>query len=185
MILAIDPGPTKSAFVYLVPGRIVSKGILENRAMLENVDQVGLVARAARAKGRRIVCAIEMIASYGMAVGAEVFETCVWIGRFAQQWSLSAGVEADRITRSAVKMHLCRANNAKDSNVRQALIDMYGGQVAAIGRKKTPGPLYGVTKDTWAALAVGVVYADKHLRPPRSLRSELLHLLDNAPADIP
>jgi len=38
------------------------------------------------------------------------------------------------------------------------LIDRYGTtRAAAVGNKKTPGPLYGISGHKWAALAVGVV----------------------------
>ena len=104
-----------------------------------------------------------------MAVGAEVFETCVWTGRFIQCWtdspfSYRIGAERPvrRVFRRDVKMHLCGSARAKDANVRQALIDRYGpGKEAAIGRKATPGPLYGVTTHVWAALAVAVTAADR------------------------
>jgi hypothetical protein len=39
---------------------------------------------------------------------------------------------------------------AKDANIRQALIDKLG----AVGTKKAPGPLYGISGHLWAALAV-------------------------------
>jgi hypothetical protein len=101
--------------------------------------------------------AIEMIASYGMPVGAEVFDTCVWIGRFTQAWP-AATVP---IFRKDVKMHLCGQTKAKDKNVRQALIDRFGpGKDKAIGKKAKPGPLYGYSGDLWAALAVAVTYYD-------------------------
>ena len=47
---------------------------------------------------------------------------------------------------------------------RGALIDRYGGdggKRAAVGLKATPGPLYGVKKDVWSALALVVMYAEK------------------------
>jgi len=95
--------------------------------------------------------AIEMIASYGMAVGKEVFETCVWIGRFWQVWP---GVSVTRIYRKDVKLHLCGTLKAKDTNIRQALIDKIGPQ----GTKNAPGPTYGVKSHVWPALAVAVTF---------------------------
>ena len=65
---------------------------------------------------------IEMIASYGMPVGKEVFETCVWIGKFAQ----ASGIKEEYIYRKEEKMNLCHSMKAKDSNIRQALIDRFG-----------------------------------------------------------
>jgi len=98
--------------------------------------------------------AIEMIASYGMAVGREVFETCVWIGRFIEAWHSPDDVRL--IYRKDVKMYLCGTPRAKDANIRQALIDLLGPQ----GTKKQPGPTYGVKSHAWAALAVAVTAAN-------------------------
>ena len=40
-------------------------------------------------------------------------------------------------------------------------IDKFGGsKETAIGKKANPGPLYGVKKDIWAALAVAVTWAE-------------------------
>jgi len=141
-ILAIDPGTTHSGWVLMHDGRVSDSGVCENADVLEQIQDWGGAA-----------VAIEMIASYGMAVGKEVFETCLWIGRFMQV----AGPERVRLVyRKDVKLHLCGSPRAKDPNVRQALIDRWGGKAEAIGTVKAPGPLYGVKSHAWAALGVAV-----------------------------
>ena len=108
------------------------------------------------------------MSSYGKPVGNEVFETLVWIGRFLEAASKHHPVV--RITRREVKNHICRGHRKKnDSQVRSCLIERYGASGSdAIGTKRNPGPLYGVTGDMWAALAVGVAYRELHLvdKPP-------------------
>jgi hypothetical protein len=96
------------------------------------------------------IFAIEMVASYGMPVGREVFETVRWIGRFQQAWRDPETVRF--VYRKDVKLHLCGSARAKDANIRQALIDKLG----PVGTKAVPGPLYGVKSHIWSALAVAV-----------------------------
>jgi hypothetical protein len=105
------------------------------------------------------VAAVEMVASYGMAVGAEVFNTCVWIGRFwaAMEPRFSTVLLVPRLK---VKQHLCHDSRAKDANIRQALLDKYGGKEKAIGKKAAPGPLYDIKSHLWAALALAVTVQD-------------------------
>ena len=110
------------------------------------------------------VLAIEMVASYGMAVGAEVFGTCVWAGRFIQRWLDAGGGEPVPVYRKEVKLHLCGSLRAKDSNIRAAIIDRFGpSKDKAVGLKASPGPLYGMKADCWSALAVAIT-ADEGLR---------------------
>lgn len=148
MIYAVDPGNTQSAYAVL-DERLhpVEFGKLENQQLLSHIrtwDHTG-----------ETPFVIEMVASYGMAVGKEVFETCVWIGRF---WEAASGFRArDRIYRIEEKMVMCHDSRAKDANIRQALIDRFG----PVGTKKNPGWFYGVSKDVWSAIAVGVTWADK------------------------
>jgi len=152
MILAIDPGPTESAYVKLSGTRVVECAKVANEDLLN-------IVRAHR--GLRITTAVEMIASYGMAVGAEVFETCVTIGRICE----ALGDEPVRVKRIEVKTNICHSAKANDANIRQAVIDRYGGKDAAIGKKAKPGPLYGVSGDMWAALAVGLTVLDRQTMP--------------------
>lgn len=152
-IIAIDPGNKQSAMVMFACDIVAEARISNNDELLRRIKHL----RDTGWPNTPLV--IEMIASYGMAVGAEVFETCVWIGRFMQAWQPSP---VHLIYRREVKMHLCGQPRAKDPNIRQALIDRYGGKDAAIGTKRNPGPLYGFKADMWAALAVGVTFLDLH-----------------------
>lgn len=149
-ILAIDPGTTESGWVILRDGQPVKFGKDTNARVLEIIQDRGWL-------GDHMTLAIEMVASYGMPVGAEVFETCVWAGRFIEAW----GGGEQRVYRRDIKLHLCGQARAKDANIRQALIDRFGpGKDLAIGKKASPGPCYGISGDVWAALALAVTVFD-------------------------
>ena len=153
-IFAIDPGTTESGWIYISDGVIKTFGIDENHAVIEHLKKLPADYNVV----------IEMIQHFGMPAGASLFETCVWIGRYEQAW-MGRG-SCHKLFRKEVKMHLCGSMKAKDGNIRAALIDRYGpGKERAIGLKKSPGPLYGVSSDVWAALAVAVTYWDKRKLP--------------------
>jgi hypothetical protein len=149
-IIAIDPGTTESAYVAW-DGTVLDAGFVPNPVMREFL-------RARLEFLRATSIAIEMIASYGMAVGKETFETCVWIGRFIENSPRPVRL----VYRKDVKLHLCQSMRAKDANIRQALIDKYGPP----GTKKNPGKLYGVSGHLWAALAVADYVSSNPDLPP-------------------
>lgn len=153
MIYAIDPGNTHTALVVL-------DGMAIRHRMYAENEEIRTYLRRLVKRHPDDHMAIEMVACYGMAVGAEVFDTCVAIGRFIEAWG-GHETEYTRVYRKDVKLTLCGSMKAKDGNIRQALIDLYsGGNGAgvAIGKKASPGPLFGFSGDLWAALAVGVTY---------------------------
>jgi hypothetical protein len=139
-ILAIDPGTTISGWCILRPDDSIDAGVSDNEGLLYGLP--GMPAD---------LLAIEVFEARGMPIGHESIETILYTGMLMQAWP---GTPI-RVKRSEVKRHLCGSLKAKDANVRQAIIDRYGGS-AAIGRKATPGPLYGVTSHAWAALAVAI-----------------------------
>lgn len=151
MILAIDPGPVKSAWVLF-------DGQEPRWFRYEANDRVKELLKFPDHDYRHVV--IEDIRGYGMKVGNDVFETCRWIGRFEVYAKMSdlkgPRPEVVLLPRKDITETICDNRSAGDSDVRKALIAMYGGQEAAIGTKKKPGPLYGITGDVWAALAVAV-----------------------------
>ena len=142
-ILAIDPGSEESAYCIIKGDySIITFGKCSNEEILNVIQNLGYTS-----------VVIEMIASYGMAVGKEVFDTCVWIGRFTQ----ASKCNVEYIYRKEEKMNLCGTMKAKDSNIRQALIDRFG----VVGTKKEQGWFYGFKSDIWAAYACGIVWLDK------------------------
>jgi hypothetical protein len=141
--ISVDPGNKESAFTTWLDG-------MPNRSQKVPNDQLLAILRNCPLPHM----AIEMVACYGMAVGAEVFDTCVWIGRFIERWEKPYTL----IYRKDVKLFLCGSLNAKDKNIRQRIIDIYGGKELAIGNKKNPGVLYGVSGDCWSSIAVGLTH---------------------------
>ena len=151
--LAIDPGNTESAYVVIEDDtrRPVTFGKIPNDYLLGKMDMDPNVHFADRV-------VIEMVASYGMPVGADVFETCVWIGRFVER----APVEPELQVRGPVKLHHCRSSKAKDSNIIQALVDRFapGQPNRGKGTKAAPGFFYGFRADIWQAYALAVYAVD-------------------------
>lgn len=151
-VLAIDPGNVESAYAMIDAAtcRPIEVGKFGNDTIREALLDGTIDADHA---------AIEMIRSYGMAVGAEVFETCVWIGRFIE----ASGCSLAPIYRGEVKLHHCRSSRAKDTNVRQALVDRFapGQPNHGKGTKAEPGWFYGFRADMWAAYALAVLVADR------------------------
>lgn len=155
-ILAIDPGNTESGYVVVEHDgeeirRVLDVGKLPNEEIRDVLHKT--------LYGNSVELAIEMIAGMGMAVGQEVFDTCLWIGRF-MECAERDGAEPVKIFRREEKLYLCGCLSAKDKNIRQALIDRYG----VVGTKANQGFFYGFAKDMWAAMAVAVTYFDKYIR---------------------
>lgn len=170
--MGVDPGPTRSAWVhYDTRGHVLAYGHEANEKVATRVWEF---------RGEIV---IESVDHMGMAVGRDVFETVWWSGYFCAH----AGTYT-RIPRREVKMALCARANATDANIRQALIDRFGGDEVAIGGKRcrncagkgwkgvgrgecasctgtgleTPrGPLYGLAAHTWSALAVVVTRLER------------------------
>ena len=158
MILAIDPGNELSGFVVVEHDgekilRVAHKGKILNEKLLLLIGRTPV----------SWAVAIEMVASYGMPVGAEVFDTCVWIGQFTHA---AKGRRIERIYRKEEKLYLCGKLTAKDSNITQALVDRFAPMQPNKGKgtKSNPGFFYGFGKDMWAAMAVATAYFDKYIR---------------------
>lgn len=164
-ILAIDPGSSQSAWVTLELEPLTGEAESVDEFGIEPNDQLLAELRLARDNASSLtahVTVIEWTAPRGMPASAELFETMWWAGRFAEALQPR---DVRRLNRLDVKRHLCGTTAARDSNVHAALVDRFGGaggKAAAVGLKASPGPLYGVKRDVWAALAVAVTWADQH-----------------------
>lgn len=163
-ILAIDPGNTHSGWVIIDSHT--------RRPLQIDKSPNELVLDHCYGDLQWDTAVIEMIASYGMAVGREVFDTCIWIGRFTEAIKTHTEIYKPNKTldqaltytvRQTVKLHHCHTIKAKDANIIQALIDRFtpGQPNRGKGTKANPGWFYGFKADIWQAYALAVQHADQ------------------------
>lgn len=158
MILALDPGNKDTAFV-LFDERERS---IRDKGKVPNVE-VASMLRTLSANPNYAVLAIENIQSFGMPVGREIFDTCVWIGRFVE---MSKAPLVWPVYRTQVKAAFC-PHTPNDSGIRAAMCERYGGDPK---KNKQAGMLTGVKADIWSALAIATFVSDQRrnkVRPPR------------------
>lgn len=146
-ILSIDVGTTETGFCLIDKDtyKPIRFGKVSNEELLnivKNEDYDILI--------------YEEFQSYGMPIGISTITSITWNGRYIQS-ALDKNKIVDYIYRKEEKMDLCGSMKAKDSNIRQALIDRFG----EVGTKKNKGFFYGFKKDIWSAFAVGCTYLDK------------------------
>lgn len=154
-ILAIDPGSTQSGWVVLADGRPVKHGKSPNEQLLRALR---------RGAGVDVVVVETIEPRYGLQMGWSTLDTARWSGRFQEA---AQPLPVVLLKRSEILRHLGVVTSPRkgekrvsaDSGVRLALTDRFGGP-SAIGRKAAPGPLYGISKDAWSALALAVTFAD-------------------------
>lgn len=166
VLWAIDVGPVVS---HLVVYDYRRKKVLQVAADIQNetlVNDLALHSSRAELDGRPLPVVVETIEPRGQALGHDLVNTILWVGRFR---------EASRgalLGRSKVCKHLV-GKDRNDSAIRQVLIDKLGPpRITAVevgpkgGRKKvsSPGPTAGVSGDLWQALALAVTYAETVLQ---------------------
>ncbi len=175
-LLAIDAGRDQSAWVVLDGLAIKRFGIDDNRVLCEHILPSVLIGVPHMA--------IERMEARGMPTANDELRTCEVIGRIMQAWEPKPWTG---IYRREVKMAMCGYARARDSNIRQALIDRWGGHDKAVGGRKCPeckgkgwrgrgrpqceeccgsgwkhppGELHGIKADLWQALACGLTHID-------------------------
>ena len=159
-IIAIDPGTTHSGYVVFNTSDMsfTEHGKIKNEDLAERMAILLQTRKQYEQPIERVI--IENITPQGV-FGKTTIETCKWLGRFDLIASLFLRRGAHSyvyINRSTVKKHLLgKVNGMRDTHVRKAVIQRIHPNFS----RKNPGPLAGVTKDTWSALALALVYTDQ------------------------
>ncbi len=77
----------------------------------------------------------------------------------------AVGAPSMWMTRSQVLTELHVSGGSRDAQVRARMIELHGGsKESAVGTKREPGPLYGVTSHAWQALGVAVAAHRRYAR---------------------
>jgi len=163
IILAIDPGNIESAYVLWDGEKMLDKNYLPNKECLSKFEQQ---------RFQNIDCVvIEMVSSYGMPIGQNTIDTCVWIGIFKQFFH---NKEVHLRFRQTVKMHHCHAlNGVNDGAINNVLKGKYGddktqkrpNEVIWNDCVKHNGGREYMNGDIWAAFALATSWTE----PPSSI----------------
>ena len=154
LILGVDPGETHSGVVLF--DTFLNQVVWARDmtvAELEHHIEGGWLYRP-----DTIVC--ENIVPMGVPFSSNLRATCRTIDR-AELIAEQLRITWVFVTRNEVKIVLCgRCKGVKDANVSCAVQERFGGRKAALGTKKEPGPLHGVSGHCWQALAAVLTAID-------------------------
>jgi len=177
-ILGLDPGNLQSGWVIYDPRElnVPWSGTTPNEDLKTQLEVFSETCS---------LMVMETMRPRGMPTSLQEMETLIWSGRFIEAWNRPYRM----VYRDKAKLHLCGKMAAKDTNVRQALIDRFGGNDIAIGGERCakckgkgwfgagrpvcqecdgkqwahpPGCLHKVSSHSWPALAVALTWIDQH-----------------------
>lgn len=156
-IIGIDPGPlTSGLVVYHQPeGAVHGRVVLSNaRACLLDIRaQLTTYALQAHHEGAELHVVIER--TQAGPPSTAVVRTTEVVGRLMEMCEVRALAYWLYYRRQVLQALGCATKGNKDSLVRTALLEVHGGfRQVAIGTKRSPGPLYGVSSHAWQALGV-------------------------------
>lgn len=161
-VFAVDPGTTASGFAEF------RDGVLERTGKMSNIDLRAQIAAAARAG------LIDVLIIEGMRnprADEMTFKTCYEIGRFIERTE-ALGVSTVMVYRHEIKKHWLGTNQGGDKEIREALVEHYGGWVKVPTKTKNarnpfrnepPEALKDVKADAWSALAIGLYAYRRHI----------------------
>lgn len=162
-ILGIDAGTTHSGLVLF---DTEAKAVVYAMAQAVN-DRVLSICRNDDLVGGEMCydeVVFEALSPQGQVLGHSTFDTIMWVGKLSEAAQYQADVlgipeTVHLIRRNEIKKRLLGRTNiaGADKHIRQVLVD----QVGPKGTKREPGPTYGCSSHSWAALAA--VWA--HLHP--------------------
>ena len=139
-ILALDPGPEKTAWVLYGPQSRTSEMCAPLKWGYEANENVTRLRFYEGYKSPRV--AIEEVVSYGLGFDKHLRNTIAWAGVFAYLWGGADAVNGSTdsvtwVTRAQVKRFFGIAPQMNaDASIRKALIDEFGGRRAIQGPQK-------------------------------------------------
>lgn len=171
ILIGIDPGTTQTAYsIVEVKDNQLNKVLFKDKndnSKIYDTLKINIIeyCQSENIKNININIAIEHIENHGMAVGQTTFETCYFIGALCYQLNNNLSLELKlsnvnclvklyRIYRHQEKTLICNNSRAKDSNIRQALIDQFGN----VGTKNNQGYFYGFKSDIWSSFAIAYTW---------------------------
>ena len=166
IVLGIDPGPeTHGAVLYDSELRRV----LWSAKAIESIDlEQKLSGHDPRLLADSFCIVIERpsaMGALGVGIVGHMLDTAWVAGRLAGVLGEVHALKIKTMTRREVLRHLgvLSGKGSSDSRVRAACIADHEtpGGPPAVGRKATPGPLYGVSSHGWQALGLVLAWLER------------------------
>ena len=168
IVLGIDPGPeTHGAVLYDSEARRVlwSSKATTTAGLLVRLNK--MAAQGIRPR-HAVIERPAVMGTLGPGVVGHMLDTAWEAGKLAVYCYEHYNYFLETMTRREVLRHLgvLSGKGSSDSRVRAACIADHEtpGGPPAVGRKATPGPLYGVSSHGWQALGLVLAWLEQQLQ---------------------